>query len=150
MLLCDIFIGKVFFICLRVSVNLVYKFPGKPFTTTVKHNFSPNGLKFHRGSWWVSILSWLNLKANKDYVSYKYVTQDSIWSSFSYPLPLSHMEPANVPYASQATSVYPRQQHSTFAFLPPFSISTLIKISQENDSLSLICVSGLPITIYEK
>jgi len=68
-----IFIGKVVFICLRVSVNLVYKFQGKPSTTTVKHNFNPNGLKFHRGSPWVSILSWLNLKANKDYFSYEYV-----------------------------------------------------------------------------
>jgi len=36
------------------------------------------------------------------------------------------MEPGNVLYASRATS-YPRQQHYTFAFLPPFSISTLIK-----------------------
>ena len=45
-----IFIGKVAFICLRVSVNLVYKFQGKPGTTTVKHDFNPNGLKFHRGS----------------------------------------------------------------------------------------------------
>jgi len=44
------FIGKVVFICLRVSVNLVYKFQGKPGTTTVKHYFNPNGLKFHRGS----------------------------------------------------------------------------------------------------
>ena len=69
----DIFIGKVVFICLRVSVNLVYKFQGKPGTTTVKHDFNPNGLKFHRGSPWVSILSWLNLKANKDYFSYEYV-----------------------------------------------------------------------------
>ena len=45
----DIFIGKVVFICLRVSVNLVYKFQGKPGTTTVKHDFNPNGLKFHLG-----------------------------------------------------------------------------------------------------
>ena len=66
-----IFIGKVVFICLRVSVNLVYKFQGKPGTTTVKHDFNPNGLTFHRGSPWVSI-SWLNLKANKDYFSYEY------------------------------------------------------------------------------
>jgi len=44
------FIGKVAFICLRVSVHLVYKFQGKPGTTTVKHDFNPNGLKFHRGS----------------------------------------------------------------------------------------------------
>ena len=69
-----IFIGKVVFICLRVSVNLVYKFQGKPGTTTVKHDFNPNGLKFHRGSPWVSILSWLNLRANKDYFSFEYVT----------------------------------------------------------------------------
>ena len=45
-----IFIGKVVFICLRVSVNLVYKFQGKSGTTTVKHDLNPNGLKFHRGS----------------------------------------------------------------------------------------------------
>ena len=67
-----IFIGKVVFISLRVSVNSVYKFQGKPGTTTVKHDFNPNGLKFHRGSPWVTILSWLNLKANKDYFSYEY------------------------------------------------------------------------------
>ena len=66
------FIGKVVFICLRVSVNLVYKFQGKPGTTTVKHDFNPNRLKFHRGSPWVSILSWLNLKANRDYFSYEH------------------------------------------------------------------------------
>jgi len=69
-----IIIGKVVCICLRVSVNLVYKFQGKPGTTTVKHDFNSNGLKFHRGSPRVSILSWLNLKANKDYFSYEYVT----------------------------------------------------------------------------
>jgi len=69
---CVTFIGKVVCICLRVSVNLVYKFQGKPGTTTVKHDFNPNGLKFHRGSPWVSILSWLNLKANKDYFSYEH------------------------------------------------------------------------------
>jgi len=71
--MCTIFIRKVVFICLTVSVNLVYKFQGKPGTTTVKHDFNPNGLKFHRGSPWVSILSWLNLKANKDYFSYEYM-----------------------------------------------------------------------------
>ena len=43
-------IGKVVFICLGVSVNLVSKFQGKPCTTTVKRDFNPNGLKFHRGS----------------------------------------------------------------------------------------------------
>ena len=64
------FMWKVVFICLRVSVNLVYKFQGKP-GTTAKHDFNPNGLKFHRGSPWVSILSWLNLMANKDYFSHE-------------------------------------------------------------------------------
>jgi len=44
------FIGKVVNICLGVSVNLVYKFKGKPGTTTVKHDFNHVGLKFHRGS----------------------------------------------------------------------------------------------------
>jgi len=29
-------------------------------------------MKFHRGSPWLSILSWLNLKAHKDYCSYEY------------------------------------------------------------------------------
>ena len=75
------FIGKVVFICLRVSVNLVYKFQvykfqGKPGTTTVKHDFNPNGVKFHRGSPWVSILNWLNLKANKDYFSYEHTSNE--------------------------------------------------------------------------
>ena len=81
-----------------------------------------------------------------------YVTQDGIWTASSHPLPPSHMEPGNVPYASRATS-YPRQQHDTFAFLPLFSISTLIRstISKKNDgSTPLICVSRLPITIYQK
>jgi len=59
------FIGKVVFICLRVSVNLVYKFQGKAGTTTVKHDSNPNGLKFRPGSPWVSILSWLNLRQIK-------------------------------------------------------------------------------------
>jgi len=48
-----------------------------------------------------------------------YVTLDGIWTAFSHPLPSSHMEPGNAPYASRATS-YPKQQHDTFAFLPPF------------------------------
>ena len=64
-----IFIGNIVNICLGVSVNLVYKFKGKPGTTTVKHDFNHLRLKFHRGSPWVSVLSWLNLKANKDYFS---------------------------------------------------------------------------------
>jgi len=80
-----------------------------------------------------------------------YATQDGIWTASSHPLPPSPMEPGNVPYASRATS-YPRQQHDTFAFLPLFSISTLIKISKKNnnDSSSLIRVSRLPITIYQQ
>ena len=66
-----IFIGKVVKIFLGVSVNLVCKFKGIPGTTTVKHDFNHLGLKFHRGFPWVSVLSWLNLKANKDYFSYE-------------------------------------------------------------------------------
>ena len=81
------FIGKIVFICLKVSVNLVYKFQGKPGTTTVKHDFNPNGLKFHRGSPWVSILSWLNLKATKDYFSY----EDDRGVSFILMGDVSHM-----------------------------------------------------------
>ena len=53
-----IFIGKVVNICLGVSVNLVYKFKGKPGTTTVKHDFNHLGLTFYRGSLWVSVLRW--------------------------------------------------------------------------------------------
>jgi len=67
------FLGKVVFICLGVSVNLVFKFQGQPITTTVQHDLNPNRLNFHRGSPWVSILSWLNLKTNKDYFSYETV-----------------------------------------------------------------------------
>jgi len=78
--------------------------------------------------------------------SVTYVTQDGIWTAFSHPYSLFHMESGNVPYASRATS-YPRQQYCTFTFLPPFSISTLIVMLQINDLLSLICVSKLPITI---
>ena len=69
------FIGKVVNICLGVSVNLVYKSKGKPGTTTVKHDFNHLGLKFHRGSPWVSVLSWLNLNANKDYFSYEHMNE---------------------------------------------------------------------------
>jgi len=91
----DKFVGKLVFIFLRVSANLVYKFQGKPGTTTVEHDFNPNGLKFHRGSPWVSILSWLNLKANKDYVSYENTAYASLyvhyiiidtWYVLLYPL----------------------------------------------------------------
>ena len=42
------YLGKVVFICLGISVNLVSTLQGKPGATTVKHNFQPNGLKSHR------------------------------------------------------------------------------------------------------
>jgi len=51
--------------------------------------------------------------------SVTYVTQNGIWTAFSHPLPPSHMEPANAPYAPRATS-YPRQQHDIFAFRSSF------------------------------
>ena len=76
-------------------------------------------------------------------------TQDGIWTAFSHPLLTYYMDSGSAPYASRATS-YPRQEHDTFAFLPPFSISTLIGILKKNDLLSLICASGLPTTIYQK
>ena len=56
-----------------------------------------------------------------------YVTLDGIWTAFSHPLPLFHMDSANAPYVSHATS-FPSQQLSTFVFLSPSSISTLIKM----------------------
>ena len=55
--------------------------------------------------------------------SVTYVTQDGIWTAFSHPLPLFHMDSGNAP----ATS-FPSQLLSTFAFIPPSSISTLIKM----------------------
>jgi len=61
------FIGKVVFICRVGSVSLVLKFVGQPGETRF-YWVSP---KFHRGSPWLSILSWLNLKANKDYFFYE-------------------------------------------------------------------------------
>jgi len=98
----------------------------------------------------ISIVKYVRVHStNTRCFSVTYVTQDGIWTAFSHPLLLSHMESGDVPYASRATS-YPRQQHSTVASFPPFSISILIKILQKNDSLSLICGSGLPITIYLK
>ena len=78
------------------------------------------------------------------------VTQDGIWTAFSHPLPLCHMDSGNAPYASHATS-YPSQLLSTFAFLPPSSISTLIEIlPKQNDPLPLIRFAGLPITNKKK
>ena len=50
-----------------------------------------------------------------------------------------------VPYAFRTTS-YPKQQHDTFAFLPLFSISTIL---EKNYSPSLIRVARLTITIYQ-
>ena len=84
---------------------------------------------------------------NIGYSSVTCVTQEGIWTAFSHPLPLSHMESGNAPYASRATS-YPSHQHSTFAFLPPSSILTLIKILQKkNDSLPLISAfPGYPLS----
>ena len=59
--------------------------------------------------------------------SVTYVTQDGIWTAFSHPLPLFHMDSGSAPYVSHATS-FPCQPLSTFDFLPPSSISTLIKM----------------------
>jgi len=78
-----------------------------------------------------------------------FVTQDGIWTAFSHPLPPSHMEPGHVPYTSRATS-YPGKQHDTFVSVSPLSVSNLIKKKWKIDSLSLIRVSGLPITICPK
>jgi len=72
-----------------------------------------------------------------------YVTQDGIWTAFSYPLQPSHLEPGNVLDASCATS-YPRQQHNTLVFLPPFSISTLIKILHKNKKMTFLSVIPFP------
>ena len=47
--------------------------------------------------------------------------------AFSHPLPLFHMDSRNAPYVSHATSFH-SQLLSTFAFLPPSLISTLIKM----------------------
>ena len=49
------------------------------------------------------------------------------WTAFSHPLPISHMDSGNAPYVSHATS-YSSKLLSAFAFLPPSSISTLIKM----------------------
>ena len=61
--------------------------------------------------------------------SVTYVTQDAIWTAFSHPLPLFHMDSGNgnAPYVFLVTSC-PSQLFSTFAFLPPSSILTLIKM----------------------
>ena len=55
------------------------------------------------------------------------VTQDRIWIAFSHPLSLFHKDSGSAPYVSLAIS-FPRQPLSTFAFLPPTSISSLIKM----------------------
>jgi len=89
--------STVVFIYLRVSVNLVYKLQGKPGTTTVKHDFNPNGLKFHRGSPWVSILSWLNLRQIKATFSMNmrcnvFCYYNQVWSIWIFCfVTLSHM-----------------------------------------------------------
>jgi len=59
--------------------------------------------------------------------SVTYVTQDGISTAFSHPLPLIHRDSGNAPYVSLATS-FPSQLLSTFAFLRPSSILTLIKM----------------------
>ena len=59
--------------------------------------------------------------------SVTYITQDGIWTAFSHPLPLFHMDSGSAPYVSHATT-FPCQPLSTFAFLPPSSISTLTKM----------------------
>ena len=48
------------------------------------------------------------------------------------PLTTTQLGPGNAPYESRATS-YPKPSHDTFAFLPPFSILTLIK-KRKHDS----------------
>jgi len=53
------------------------------------------------------------------------------------------MDSGSAPYASHATS-YPSQLLSTFAFLGPSSISTLMKMFKKNDPPPLIHVAGLP------
>ena len=55
----------------------------------------------------------------------KHVTPDGIWTAFSHPLPLFHMDSGSALYVSHATWS-PNPQLSTFAFLLPSSISTLI------------------------
>ena len=62
-------------------------------TVSVKHDFNPVGMKFHRGSPWLSILSWLNLKANKDYFSYEYEwVLHSVFNLSSRMILYSHTE----------------------------------------------------------
>ena len=54
--------------------------------------------------------------------------QDGIWTAFSHSLPLFNMDSGNAPHVFLAIS-FPSQLLSTFAFLPPCSILTLIKMS---------------------
>ena len=60
----------------------------------------------------------------------------------SHPLPLFHMDSGNAPYVSHATS-FPIQPLSTFAFLPPSSISTLLEMLLKN-KMTLYLYSALP------
>ena len=79
-----------------------------------------------------------------------YVTQDGIWTAFSHPLPLFHMDSGNAPYVSHATS-FPSQLLSAFAFLPPSSISTLIKmLPKQNEPLPLLRIAGLGYPLPQK
>jgi len=74
--------------------------------------------------------------------SVTYVTWDGIWTAFSQPLPLFHIDSGNAPYVSHATS-FPIQPLSTFAFLPPSSISTLLEMLLKN-KMTLYLYSALP------
>ena len=79
-----------------------------------------------------------------------YVTQDGIWTAFSHPLPLFHVGSGSAPYVSHATS-FPSQPLSTFAFLPPSSISTLIRILPKKTTTYLYsALPGYPLTIKKK
>jgi len=70
--------------------------------------------------------------------------QDGIWTASSHPLPLFQMDSGNAPDVFLATS-YPSQILSTFAFLPPSSILTLINIFHTTLTLYHSCASpGYP------
>ena len=79
-----------------------------------------------------------------------YIRQDGIWTAFSHPLTLSHMDSGSAPYVSNATS-FPSQPLSTFAFLPPSSISTLINMLSKNKKTTCFySAPGLPLTTTKK
>jgi hypothetical protein len=80
--------------------------------------------------------------------SVTYVTQDGIWTAFSHPLPLFHMDSGSAPYVSHATS-FPCQPLSTFDFLPPSSILTLIKMlpTQKQTTCLYSALPGYPLPL---